>query len=370
MPLASDRIPQLNIVVLGLSITSAWGNGHATTWRALTRALSRRGHRVLFLERDVPWYAAHRDMPAPTFVRAELYRDLSELRERFTRTIRGADLVILGSYVPEGVAVGRWVLEEARGVRAFYDIDTPITLAKLAARDHEYIDPELVRAMDLYLSFSGGRALERLESAHGARLARALYCSVEPDLHHPLPTRPPRWELGFLGTWAADRQPALERLLLEPVRLLPVARFVVAGSQYPAGIDWPENVERIEHVAPPEHSAFYGGQRLTLNLTRAEMINLGSSPSVRLFEAASCGVPVISDRWDGLEELFEPGEEILVADGAEDVVQHLERMDDHACRRMGQAARRRVFSAHTARHRASELERYYLEALGASAPRR
>ena len=367
MVMKMSWVPQLDIVFLGLSITSAWGNGHATTYRALARALTRRGHRVLFLERDVPWYAAQRDMPAPTFAQTALYRDLKELRERWTRAIRSADLVILGSYVPEGVAVGHWMLSEARGVRAFYDIDTPITLSKLAARDHEYVDAELVRGVDLYLSFSGGRALELLEHVHGARLARALYCSAEPDLHHPLPA-PPRWDLGFLGTFSEDRQPALERLLLAPARQLERSRFVVAGSQYPPEVEWPPNVARREHVTPAEHPVFYGSQRFTLNLTRAEMIRLGSSPSVRLFEAAACGVPVISDRWDGLEELFVPGEEILIADDAEDVVTALSELDDRAARRIGTAARRRVFAGHTAAHRARELERHYVEALSASAP--
>ena len=122
----------LDIVVLGLSITSAWGNGHAVTYRGLVRELVRRGHRVLFLERDVPWYAENRDLPHPPYGTTALYRDVDDLRARFGDAVRNADVVIVGSYVPDGIAVVQWVLERARGVRAFYDIDTPVTLAKLA----------------------------------------------------------------------------------------------------------------------------------------------------------------------------------------------------------------------------------------------
>lgn len=359
----------MNVVALGLSITSSWGNGHASTWRALVRELARRGHRVLSLEPDVPWYAAERDLPGPPWGTTRLYRDLDELRAAWTGAVRAADLVVVGSYVPEGVAVGRWVLESARGVRAFYDIDTPVTLAKLARSDHDHLDPELVRAFDLYLSFSGGRALEVLERQHGAALARPLYCSVDPAVHRPVPGRE-RWLLGHLGTWSPDRQPALERLLLEPARRRPERGFAVAGPQYPPGTAWPANVERIEHVAPGDHAAFFAAQRFTLNVTRAAMVALGTSPSVRLFEAAACGVPVISDRWEGFEAFFTPGEEGFVADGPEDVLRILDAHGPEAARRVGEAARRRILAAHTAEHRVNELLRWYAEAREAGVARR
>src|ERR1051326_8985964 len=117
--------PKLRIVILGLSITSSWGNGHATTYRGLVRELSARGHDVLFLERDAEWYASNRDLPRPPFGRTELYSDLKDLKHRFAGDIRQADLVIVGSYVADGVAIGDWVTRKAQGVTAFYDIDTP-----------------------------------------------------------------------------------------------------------------------------------------------------------------------------------------------------------------------------------------------------
>ena len=349
----------MKLVVLGLSLSSSWGNGHATTFRALLKEFAARGHDILFLERDVPWYAANRDCAEPDFCELAFYSDLQGLdawRERIAR----ADAVIVGSYVPEGVALGRLVQEVARGVTAFYDIDTPVTLAKLERGDFEYLSPEIIPGFDLYLSFTGGPTLDRLERQYGSPRARALYCSVDPVAYPPLQV-PKRWDLSYLGTYSDDRQPTLERLLVDVARRMPDRRFVVAGPQYPAGIDWPANVERIEHVPPREHAKFYAASRFTLNVTRADMIAAGWSPSVRLFEAAACGVPIVSDRWNGIEELFTPGREIILADDGDAVAGALAASDGDAAA-IGVAARARVLAAHTAAHRASELQGYLLEA--------
>jgi spore maturation protein CgeB len=343
------------IVILGLTMTSSWGNGHATTYRGLVRELARRKHDVLFLERDVPWYAPHRDLPRPPYGRTLLYSTLDELKDRFTREIRHADLVVVGSYVPDGIAVGDWVCATARGVTAFYDIDTPITARALVEGRCEYLNPALAGRYDLYLSFTGGPLLDELAERYGAR-PQPLYCAVDPALYHPS-LEPARWALGYLGTYAADRQPALERLLLEPARRRPDSRFVVAGPMYPVELAWPANVERLTHVSPGEHRQFYAAQRLTLNLTRANMVEAGWSPSVRLFEAAACGVPIISDEWPGLDQFFTPGVEILVSRSAEETLALLE-LSPAECRAVAARARDRVLREHTAAHRAQALERY------------
>lgn len=351
----------MKLVVLGLSLSSSWGNGHATTWRALLKAFAARGHDVLFLERDVPWYAAHRDFADADWCELAFYDGLDALAGR-AREIAAADAVIVGSYVPDGVEVGRFVQAQARGVTAFYDIDTPVTLAKLERGDHEYLSPELIPGYDVYLSFTGGPTLDLIERRYGSPAARALYCSVDPSIYRPLGGAK-KWDLSYLGTYSPDRQPTLERLLIAPARALPHRRFVVAGPQYPADIDWPANVARIEHVGPADHPAFYAASRFTLNVTRADMIKAGWSPSVRLFEAGACGTPIISDRWEGLDRLFVPDREILLADGADAVIAALEGAD---AADMGAAARRRTLAAHTAQHRAAELEQW----LGTAAARR
>ncbi|WP_164104140.1 CgeB family protein [Candidatus Laterigemmans baculatus] len=351
----------LDITILGLSITSSWGNGHATTYRGLVRSLAARGHRVTFLERDVPWYADNRDLANPPGCQTELYDSLDELRGRFSTTIREADVVVVGSYVPDGIAVGKWVQESAENLTAFYDIDTPITLARLAEDDCEYLSPDLVSQYDLYLSFSGGKSLQRLEREFHSPLARPLYCSVDPEHYYPLETEQ-RYDLGYLGTYSTDRQPPLEKLLIEPASQYPQGRFVVAGPQYPDTIRWPPNVERIDHLPPAEHCRFYNSQRFTLNVTRAEMIRAGHSPSVRLFEAAACGTPIISDWWAGLDELFEPDREILIGKSSAEVLRLLQRIDATEAAAIGHAARERVLADHTADRRAEQFEQFVEEA--------
>lgn len=361
----------MKIVFIGLSITSSWGNGHATTYRALARALSARGHKVTFLERDQPWYADNRDLRSMPGVDIHLYENLEGLRKH-AATVHSADAVIVGSYVSQGVDVAKWVFETAEGVTAFYDIDTPVTLSKLEAKDYEYLEPAIVPKFDLYLSFTGGPTLRKLEREYKAQRARALYCSVEPEHYFPEQTVP-KWDLGYLGTYSADRQPGLERLLLEPARSLPESRFIVAGPQYPEDVQWGANVKRIEHLPPAEHRAFYNQQRFTLNLTRAAMIKAGYSPSIRLFEAAACGVAIISDSWPGLETIFTPGEDILIGETSQDVIGYLRDLGPQRARKIGRRGRERILAQHTAIHRAEELEKYFEEAAGknefASQPR-
>ena len=345
----------MHLVVLGLSLSSSWGNGHATTFRALLEAFSARGHRVTFLERDKPWYREHRDFAAAPYCDLVFYDALADLETTHRDLIAGADVVLVGSYVPDGVAVGRLVQARARGLRAFYDIDTPVTLAKLARGDHEYLEPELIPGYDAYFSFTGGPTLDLIERRYGSPAARALYCSVDPARYHPV-TVERRYDLGYLGTYSDDRQPVLERLLIEPARRLPHLAFVVAGPLYPTTIDWPANVHRLDHVPPQEHAAFYGACRWTLNVTRADMVAAGWSPSVRLFEAAACGTPIVSDRWDGLDALLEPGREIALADDADAVVAILDGTGEDERRAIAGRARDRVLAEHTAAHRAAGFE--------------
>jgi spore maturation protein CgeB len=353
------------MVFLGLSITSSWGNGHATTYRALLRALADRGHEVLFLERDLPWYADNRDLPCPPFGRTALYQSLDELRDRFTAEVREADLVVVGSYVPDGILVGEWVLGAARGVSAFYDIDTPVTMARLARAECDYLSPAQIARYQLYLSFTGGPLLAQIAARYRARAPRPLYCAVDPALYFPSESAE-RWDLGYLGTYSPDRQPMLERLLTEPARRLPQARFCVAGPQYPDDeIAWPPNVERTMHLSPAEHRAFYRAQRFTLNVTRADMTAAGFSPSVRLFEAAACATPILTDPWPGLETIFTPGREILVTRTADEVLAAL-RLPEAERRALGDRARARALGEHTAAHRAQALEGY-LDSLSAGA---
>jgi spore maturation protein CgeB len=352
----------LDIVIFGLSITSSWGNGHAVTYRALANALYQRGHKVTFLEREAPWYRDNRDLTDAEYCRIELYDNLREVPKRFGQLVANANLVILGSYVPDGVRLADWITSRARGITAFYDIDTPITLAGLDSGKTPYISAALIPRFDLYLSFTGGPLLNVIEEIYGSPRARVLHCTAdfsaaaEPDVSL-------RWTLGYLGTYAPDRQSALETLLLETSRHLSDQQFVVAGPKYPHDVRWPANLARIEHLPPSRHREFYASQRLTLNITRENMRVAGFSPSVRLFEAAAAGVPVVTDEWPGLETFFTPGREILVVEGTHQVIEVINELPEERRRDIAAAARQRLLRSHSPQHRARQIEDYYMEAM-------
>ncbi len=353
--------PRLNCVFLGLSITSTWGNGHATTYRGLIKELARRGHSVTFLERDVPWYADNREFSEAPYCRIHLYSSVQELKDQYAGLIRSADLVVVGSYVPDGIAVGRWVTSIAKNCAAFYDIDTPVTLANLVAGKCEYISRELYPKYKLYLSFTGGPTLDYIEQKLGSPCARPLYCSVDPSLYHPERVAS-RWDLAYLGTYAPDRQSALEGLLVNVAQAQPSKTFAVAGPQYPDDISWPSNVDRICHLPATQHRSFYNSQKFTLNLTRQDMIRAGYSPSVRLFEAAACGTPILTDTWPGLDAVFTPGREILPVRNSRDVTSYLQMPEDRRLE-IGERGRARTLRVHTAAVRAEQLESYVLASL-------
>jgi spore maturation protein CgeB len=346
----------MKLVVFGLTISSSWGNGHATLWRGLCRALAERDHRVVFFERDVPYYAAHCDLTAMDGVRLVRYRAWDEARYDAQRELADADVGMVTSYCADGIAATE-LLAECALLRVFYDLDTPVTLASLkAGRAVPYIGANGLRDFDLVLSFTGGRALDELTTALSARRVVPLYGHVDPEAHRPAAAAARyRADLSYLGTYAADRQDALERLFVEPARRAPRRRFVLGGAQYPESFPWAPNIFFVQHLPPGEHPAFFSSSALTLNVTRRAMAAMGYCPSGRLFEAAACGAALVSDAWEGLDSFFTPGEEILVVRSAEDTLAALDLSPGEVAR-LGAAARARTLEEHTASRRAVELE--------------
>lgn len=349
----------MKIVIYGLTITSAWGNGHATTYRSLVKALTRLGHRVRFVEKDVEWYRNNRDLPDPEFCSVRLYDDWSAEERSLVRESADADAVVIGSYFPDAIIATRALLEAGFGPLLFYDIDTPITMSRLRADGRcEYLEPELIPYYSAYLSFTGGPILQELEDKFGSPQAVPFYCSVDPAHYRSRPVqREYKCDLSYLGTYAADRQPKLMTHLNETARLLPESEFIVAGAMYPNDVEWSRNVRRITHVSPPEHPAFYSSSRFTLNLTRDDMVAAGYSPSVRLFEASACGAAILSDAWPGLSQFLTPGEEILLPKDARETADILTELSDAQRLRIGVRARERILAEHTSVHRAREFEK-------------
>lgn len=348
----------MRFTIFGLAVSSSWGNGHATLWRGLIRALTRRGHEIVFFERDVPYYADNRDLTR-LWDGAELvlYPDWDAARPRAAAEIRRSDAVMVTSYCPDGPAASDLAFTTAPGLTLFYDMDTPITLARLEEGSRiDYLPPQGLGDFDLVLSYTGGAALDLLRSRLGARRVAPLYGHVDPEAHRPgKPEDVFRGNLSYLGTFAEDRQATLQRLFVEPARRRPDLRFVLGGSGYPADFPWTDNIFFVSHLPPPDHPSFFASSRLTLNVTRGAMAAMGHCPSGRLFEAAACGVPVLTDRWAGLDEFFEPGTEILTADGTEDAIAALD-LPDGALTEIAWAARERVLAEHSSDARAATLE--------------
>lgn len=347
----------MKIVICGLSITSSWGNGHATTFRALIRALRARGHEIVFFEKDLEWYASNRDMPEPPFCRVHIYERWDDVVRLLRRELANADVSMVGSFFPDGVQAIKEMLDSNATIKTFYDIDTPITVSKLRSGDAEFLCRDQVPGFDVYFSFTGGPLLRELQTRFGARRALPLYCSFDPERYRSL-GRDPRYtcDLSYMGTYAPDRQPKLEELFCAPARAQSGKEFLLAGPQYPVEFTLSRNVRRIIHLEPEFHPYFYSSSSFTLNLTRSDMVAAGYSPSVRLFEAAGCGSAIISDTWPGLDTFFNPSQEILLARSSADVISYLKDVSYEEASKIGRRAHERVLAEHSSDKRAAQFE--------------
>ena len=348
----------MKIVFFGLSITSSWGNGHATTYRALLKALHDRGHRIVFFEKDTYWYADNRDLPRPDFCDVRIFRSWKKASGEIKRELADADAAVIGSFFPDGITAIDLAVESRVPVTAFYDIDTPITVAQLRAEGRTaYLRADQIATLDLYFSFTGGPLLLELELTFHAKRALPLYCSFDEGLYRRRESsKRYACDLSYMGTYAADRQPKIDEWLLQVAVDEAQKKFILAGSQYPKTVRPTKNVRRIEHLNPRWHPHLYSSSRFVLNVTRRDMVRWGFSPSVRLFEAAACGAAMISDNWPGLATFFRSGTEILLPTSVADVRDYLNSTDERSIRQIGDAAQARVLGAHTNRNRAIEFE--------------
>jgi spore maturation protein CgeB len=345
----------MKIVIFGLTVSSSWGNGHATLWRGLINALARLGHDVTFFERNTDFYAENRDVEALNEARLVLYDSLADALAEARRELKTADVAITTSYCPDAIAAARLMHDCGRPLSVFYDLDTPVTLALARqGRAVPWLDQTRLGEFDLVLSYTGGRALEEL-MALGARRVVPLYGHADPRAHGRV-GEDARFaaDLSWLGTWAADRQGTLEKLFAAPARARPHCKFLLGGALYPQNFPWTPNIWFVRHVPPDLHPAFYSSSRLTLNVTRDTMAEMGWCPSGRLFEAAACRAPVVSDWFDGLDEFFAPGSEILIARDTEEALGALD-MSDHELERIAAAAHARFHADHTSARRAEEM---------------
>jgi spore maturation protein CgeB len=345
----------LKITIFGLTISSSWGNGHATPYRAIIKALYRQGHKIEFFEKDVPYYAKHRDFRQSDYCSLHLYPNWDSIRSSALHVAGDSDAVICASFCPDGARIIDDILSLSAPAQILYDLDTPVTLGRLERGDLDYLRREQIPEFDLYLSFTGGGTIDELRTVWRAKEAAPLYGCVDPEVHSRVQV-PQQYccDFSYMGTYAADRQAKFETFFIQPARRLSSNTFVLAGSMYPWDWQWPANVRRFEHVSASDHSALYSSSRLTLNITRNEMARWGYCPSGRFFEAAACGTPIVTDRFEGLNTFFDCNQELVVVNSTEDVISAIE-LPDSELSGIAKRARERVLDRHTGEHRAHEL---------------
>lgn len=346
----------MKLCIFGHTISSSWDGRHASVWRGLCRALARCGHRVVFFERDHLQLAAQRDMPHPEGCDLRIYRDWDDVRAMAARELADADAGMVTSRCPDARAASQLVLEAGLSVAAFYDLESPRTVARRrAGQTIEHVGPEGYRPFDVVLSYAGGPVLLDLVELLGARRVETLFASLDTSIHQPDGPSPEfTARASFLGPYTRDLHEMLDRLFFEPSRRLSQVQFALGGGGVPDSLLLPSNLHRVGPIALDRQAAFYCSSRITVSVTPREMARAGHCPPARMFAAAGCGVPVLSDAWDGIEVFFEPGREIFVAGSTEEAMDVV-CLPDEELARVGRAARERALAEHTAEARARRL---------------
>ncbi len=347
----------MNIAFFGSSLVSAYWNGAATYYRGIIRALHQRGHRTTFYEPDAYDRQQHRDIADPDYARVVVYSADEAGVHHALAAARGADMVVKAS----GVGVFDALLEAAvldlqtaRTLVAFWDVDAPATLDRLQA---DPADPfaALIPRYDLILTYGGGDAVVNAYTRRGVRRCVPIYNALDPDTHHPA-APDPRFaaDLGFLGNRLPDREARVEQFFFHVAELLPQHCFLLGGNGW-ADKRLPANVNYIGHLYTTDHNAFNSTPLAVLNISRESMARYGYSPATRVFEAAGAAACLITDYWEGIEQFFTPGVELLVARSGDEVAAIVRDLSPARARAIGQAAYRRALAEHTYAHRATQL---------------
>lgn len=359
---------RLKIAFFGSSLVSSYWNGAASYYRGLLRALAARGHLITFYEPDAYNRQRHRDISNPQWADVVVYPgddDAAALAE-LERAAKKSDVLVKAS----GIGVYDRLLEEAfpavkRGRQSviYWDVEPASTLALLCAQADDPLHRQIAR-YDAILTCGGGSAVVAGYTARGARLCVPIYAAVDPEVHHPaLPSGRYKSDLSLLANRIPDREVRMQRFFFETARRSPRRRFLLGGSGWDGhgAVGWDlahhlSNVVRLGHVLTQEHNVFNASALSVLNVSTDSSAVAGFSPASRLFEAAAAGACVITDAWVGLDHFLEPEAEVLVAEDADQVIQHLAGLTIEKARAIGWAARRRVLSQHTYALRASQVE--------------
>jgi spore maturation protein CgeB len=350
----------MRISFFASSLVSAYWNGAATYYRGILRALAERGHEITFYEPDAYGRQEHRDLEDPPWATVVVYNATEDAVMNALDDARHDDLIVKAS----GVGVFDELLEAvvadlktSSNIVAFWDVDAPATLDRVHHNPADAFAP-LIPRYDVVFTYGGGNPVVSAYKDLGARLCVPIYNGLDPRTHHPVPPDPGfEAALGFLGNRLPDREARVEEFFFRPAAQLRHERFLLGGAGWGDRVNGrAANVAWLDHVYTRDHNAFNCTPLAVLNVSRESMARYGFSPATRVFEAAGAGACLITDRWEGIDQFFEPGEEILVADDGAAVAGHLLDLSPERARKIGDAALRRALAEHTYAHRAERVE--------------
>lgn len=362
LPIVKAKPRTLDFVFIGRSILSSFNNPQAELYRALVGELAHHGHRTVFLEQDDPSNRKQRDMLRSPYCEVWTYPDVDTLLDQYVEALQAADVVLLGNGVEGSSRIANWIAAEARCVKIYYDTDLARTFDHLdgISTQTDCLDEEDLSVFDLFLSTTGGNALNRVRKEFACPNVYPLYECIDPYFYYRTDVVK-QYDLGFIGNFKNERDQQLNELLLQPALRTPNRHFVLAGGNYPDNFNWPDNLRHVEHLPETNHVSFYNRQFCTLVLARPDRARLGHTPSKRLLVAAACGVPILSDQWSGLETFFEPNRDLYIVSDCHSVLESLYHVSREDRSKLGERARERVLAEHTTRRRTEEFLNYCYE---------
>jgi spore maturation protein CgeB len=347
----------MRIFVFGSSITSSYWNGAATYYRGIYKNLAAFGHEITFAEPDIYDRQKNRDVSEVEYANVIVYqtpRDIDEL----LGIACTADLVVKHSGVgADDELLERRVLEckSEHTQVAFWDVDAPATLERVEGDPNDAFRA-CIPKYDFVFTYGGGDAIVEHYLKLGAKNCHPIYNALEPDTHHPVEADPQlACDLVFVGNRLPDREKRVEQFFLRAAELAPEMKFILGGEGWGSKA-LPSNVRWIGHVGTGDHNRVNCSARMVLNINRESMADVGFSPPTRVFEAAGAGSCLITDHWKGVETFFVPGEEILVAKNAEEVVEQLRAIDAKHSKEIGTAMRARALRDHTYEMRSHQVD--------------
>ncbi|MGE5419940.1 MAG: glycosyltransferase [Chloroflexota bacterium] len=351
------------IAFYGSSLVSAYWNGAATYYRGIIKYLHRLGYDVTFYEPDAFSRQEHRDIPDPDWAKVVVYSNNRSALDEVLEAGSKADILVKASGV--GVfddILERAVLEMRKPYQKviYWDVDAPATLDAVIENDDAPFR-KLISQYDYILTYGGGDPVVNAYKSLGARECISVYNAVDPETHFPVPAEERfSCDLSFLGNKLPDREERVKDFFFRVASRLPYKKFLLGGNGW-GDIDFPANVSNVNHVFSKDHNAFNSSSAFVLNISRQSMADYGFSPATRVFEAAAAGACVITDYWDGIDEFFSPGKEILVARNSNEVEYFISDICREEAAEIGYAALKRVLQYHTYEKRAGLLNRIFSE---------